>query len=67
MQYYLKLRTLEKDDATDEVRKACKQAVDSMEKGGKLGLRRELQGLDEQRARIRREALKRLLLQGEQS
>ena len=63
----MKLRTLGKDDATDEVRKACKQAADSMEKNGKLGLRRELQGLDEQRARMRRLALKRLLLQGEQS
>jgi len=52
-------------DPSPRLRKKAGAAIETIEKSGRLGLRRDLIRLNELRARLRAEALKRLVLQGE--
>jgi hypothetical protein len=65
VEVYAKLRRLEQDDPDAQVRADCKAAADRIEPSGNLGLEWELKRLNALRARIRREALQRLILRGE--
>lgn len=56
-----KLRTMSRDDPDAAVRLEARRAVESIEAGGSLGLRRELLKLHEARSELRREALRRLI------
>ncbi|MCE9603458.1 MAG: hypothetical protein K8U03_00990 [Planctomycetia bacterium] len=56
-----KLRSMARSDNDATVRAESQKAVDSIEAGGSLGLRRELLKLHETRAKLRREALRRLV------
>lgn len=58
---YRKLRRMETEDPDAGVRAECKAAADRIDRGGSLGLRHELTRLHELRARVRREALRRLI------
>lgn len=62
---YAKLSTLARDDPDATVRDECRRAAAAIEQGGGLGLRRELLDLHRLRAAVRREALRRLILEGE--
>ncbi len=57
------LRNMQANDADAGVRAECRKAADAIEAGGNLGLRSELLKLHEVRARLRREALRRLVLE----
>ena len=59
---YARLRHLERNDWFSNVRSECRQAADKVERGGHLGLRHELLKLCEGQSRVRREALRRLIL-----
>lgn len=56
-----KLRTMAENDPDPNVRAESGRAVESIEAGGSLGLRRELRQLHDSRAKLRREALRRLV------
>jgi hypothetical protein len=64
---YRTLRKMQQDDPVELVREGCRRAADKIETGGCLGLRNELKRLRETRARLREEALKKLILEGGQS
>ena len=66
-QVYGKLQKLARDDWDSSVRDASGRAAERIERGGRLGLRWQLQRIQEVRARLREEALRKLLLEGEQS
>lgn len=57
------LRNMQVNDADAGVRAECRKAAEAIEAGGSLGLRSELLKLQEVRARLRREALRRLVLE----
>jgi hypothetical protein len=61
---YKKLRDLEQRDPVASVRAECGQSADHIAASGNLGLRFELERLNEVRAKLRREALRRLVLEG---
>lgn len=58
-----KLRLMAVDDPDANVRQVAKQSVESIEAGGSLGLRRELDELHKARSKLRREALRRLVFE----
>ncbi|MBA4017244.1 MAG: hypothetical protein C0483_08730 [Pirellula sp.] len=60
---YEQMRQMEATDPDPEVRKACRDSVAKVGAGDELGLRNELRKLHEVRARLRREALRRLVLE----
>jgi hypothetical protein len=62
---YRALRVLQKDDPVPELRRRSGEVADRIDASGNLGLRRELMKLHEVRARVRRAALERLILQGD--
>lgn len=62
---YSKLRRMAREDPVAAVRDESKDAADRIDRGGHLGLRHELRRLHEVRAKVRREALRRLILEGE--
>lgn len=62
---YATLLRLARDDPDAVVREECRKAVDSIERSGNLGLRRELLEMNKARAALRRAALKRLVFEGE--
>jgi hypothetical protein len=62
-----KLCKLASDDWWEDVRTASRRAADRIERGGRLGLRWELQRIQQVRARLRQEALRKLLLKGVES
>ena len=64
---YQKLREMQDSDFFAFVRSECRRAADKVETGGYLGLRKELKRLHDSRVLLRREALKKLILEGEQS
>ncbi|MGO9113944.1 MAG: hypothetical protein ACLP9L_32410 [Thermoguttaceae bacterium] len=64
---YRKLREMQDEDLFGFVRSECRRAADKVETGGYLGLRKELQRLRDSRGLLRQEALKKLILEGEQS
>ena len=64
---YRKLREMQDSDFFAFVRSECRRAADKVETGGYLGLRKELKRLHDSRALLRREALEKLILEGEQS
>lgn len=57
------LRNMQVNDADAGVRAECRKAAEAIEAGGNLGLRSELLKLHEVRSRLRREALRRLVLE----
>lgn len=57
------LRKMETDDADATVRDESRKAADSIERSGNLGLRSQMLQLHEERARLRRAALQRLVLE----
>ncbi|MBL9082160.1 MAG: hypothetical protein JNK76_10165 [Planctomycetales bacterium] len=57
------LRKMETDDADANVRDESRKAADSIERSGNLGLRSQMLQLHEERARLRRAALQRLVLE----
>lgn len=59
---YEKLRHLAASDPDPEVRQACQSNADRIARGGQLGLRFELEQLHQQRAKLRREALRRVVV-----
>jgi hypothetical protein len=59
---YARLRYLECNDLFPAVRAACGKAANQVELGGQLGLRHELKKLCESQSRVRREALRKLIL-----
>jgi len=59
---YSRLRHLEQNDLFSAVREECGQAANTVEKGGQLGLRHELRKLCESQSRVRREALRKIIL-----
>lgn len=58
-----KLSRLAASDPDEKVRKLCKRAATAIERSGSLGLRRELWRLHEQRARLRDEAIRSMILE----
>lgn len=62
-QAFEQLRKMQENDADAGVRAECRKAADAIEAGGNLGLRNELEKLHNVRARLRREALRRLVLE----
>ena len=58
-----KLRSLQTTHAEVTVRDRCRAAADAIDGGGALGLRHELERLHEARVRVRREVLRRLILE----
>ena len=62
---YQKLREMQDSDFFAFVRSECRRAADKVETGGYLGLRKELKRLHDSRVLLRREALKKLILEGE--
>ncbi|HMP58409.1 MAG TPA: hypothetical protein PKD86_03555 [Gemmatales bacterium] len=62
---FAKMVHLAQHDPDPEVRAACQRSVEKIACGGCLGLRFELRGIHEQRLRMRREALRRILLEDE--
>lgn len=62
---YEKLRRMQTDDPDPTVRAECRASADKIEIGGHLGLRRELKRLQTGRSIVRREALRRLVFDGE--
>jgi hypothetical protein len=59
---YAELRKLEKGKGSEEARKQFRDAADSIEKSGILGVHFELNRLHEARKKLRREALHRLII-----
>lgn len=59
---YRKLKQLAAEDPDEEVRKKCQRAVRVIERSGSLGLRFELARLHEQRASLREQTLRQLVL-----
>ncbi|MGC3971470.1 MAG: hypothetical protein QM775_30255 [Pirellulales bacterium] len=57
------LRKMQTEDPDAAVRDESRRAADSIERSGNLGLRDELRKLHDARARLRREALRRLVLE----
>jgi len=57
---YQRLRQQERDDASPENQLQCRQEADRIEESGVLGVRYQLQKLQELQSRLRREALHRL-------
>jgi hypothetical protein len=62
---HTKLTAMARDDVNATVREESRRAADAIERSGNLGLRRELLRIHEQRAALRREALRRLIFTGE--
>jgi hypothetical protein len=62
---YRALRILQRDDPVPALRKRSGEVADRIDASGNLGLRRELTKLHDVRARVRRAALERLILQGD--
>jgi len=61
---YNELRRLEREDPVPVVRSACKKNAELIWRGDHLGLRQQLHRLNETRAKIRREAIRNLILKG---
>jgi hypothetical protein len=62
---YLRICEMASKERNDSVREACLAAKARIERGGALGLRRELLNVHETRSRLRREALRTLLMEAD--
>ena len=58
---YMRICEMASQERNDSVREACLEAKERIERGGALGLRRELLNVHETKSRLRREALRSLL------
>lgn len=62
---YAKLLTLSTGDPDETVRRECRRAATAVERSGRLGLRFEMLQWQRVRADVRRETLRRIILEGE--
>ncbi len=63
-QVYQRIRQMQQADVDASVREECRQAGNRMDRGGHLGLKNELRRLRDERASLREQALKNLILEG---
>lgn len=61
---YAKLLTMSTGDPDETVRRECRRAATAIEKSGRLGLRFEMLQWQRVRAEVRRETLRRMILEG---